>query len=83
MKYAIAIILTILAGFIILDSLNAGHAFVMFFLAGVVPGTSIAIDAATMLEFFALAAGFVLSRVSLNAVRNFKGESISLQPAQA
>lgn len=53
----------ILSGLIILDSLNAGHALVMFFLAGVIPGTSLALSAEAMMQLFALLFGFVLVRI--------------------
>jgi hypothetical protein len=60
---------TILSILMILDSLNAGHALVMFVLAGVIPGTNIAIDAGRMLELFTLLIGFTLSRLTLYLVR--------------
>jgi hypothetical protein len=53
----------------ILDSMNAGHALVMFFLAGVIPGTNVAIDAARMLELFTLLIGFTLSRITMSLMR--------------
>lgn len=65
MKKTLTIILLSLSAIIMLDSLNAGHAFVMFFLAGVVPGTNISIDAAHMLQIFTLLIGFTLSRITL------------------
>lgn len=44
--------------------MNAGHAFMMFLLAGVIPGTSTALSAEVMMEGFALLIGFVMARVS-------------------
>lgn len=64
MKKTITYLLIIASLVIILDSLNAGHALFMFFLAGVIPGTSIAINASNMLEIFALLFGFTLSRIA-------------------
>ena len=69
MKKTIIIACVSLSLFMIFDSLNAGHALVMFVLAGVIPGTNVAIDASRMLEFFALLIGFTLSRVTLHVVR--------------
>ena len=54
----------ILSGLMILDSLNVGHALMMFFLAGVIPGTDTAISAQVMVELFALTGGFVLARLT-------------------
>lgn len=53
----------------ILDSLNAGEALTMFFLAGVIPGTNFSISATHMLEFFTLTLGFTLSRIALYVSR--------------
>lgn len=58
-----------LSFYMILDSMNAGHALVMFLLAGVIPGTNIAIEAGRMFEFFTLLIGFTLSRVTLHLLR--------------
>ncbi len=59
-----------ISALIILDSLNAGQALVMFLFAGVIPGTNVAISGAQMLEFFVLLIGFTLSRITLNAIRH-------------
>lgn len=67
MKKTITITLTILSLLIILDSLNAGQALMVFFLAGVIPGTNVAIDAGRALELFALITGFVLARIVLTS----------------
>jgi hypothetical protein len=69
MRKAIIITSTIVSIMLILDSLNAGHAFVMFLLAGVIPGTNIAISASRMLEVFTLLIGFTLSRITLSLIR--------------
>lgn len=66
MKKVIIIICTVLSGLIILDSLQAGSALVAFFLVGAIPGTNINISASHALEFFALAGGFVLARLTNN-----------------
>lgn len=70
MKKKLTILFTALSFILILDSMNFGHALVMFFLAGVIPGTNIIIDASHMLEFFTLLTGFTLSRITLNLLRS-------------
>lgn len=69
MKKKLTLILIIASLFLIFDSMNIGHALVMLFLAGVVPGTNIIIDAGRMLEFFTLLIGFTLSRITLYVIR--------------
>ena len=64
MKKALTITFLIFSALLILDSMNAGQAFVMLYLAGQIPGTNIYLSAGTMLEGFALLIGFVLSRIS-------------------
>ena len=69
MKKIITVVFLSLSALIILDSLNAGHAVVMFLLAGVIPGTNLAISADEMLNLFALLIGFSLSRVTTSLIR--------------
>lgn len=69
MKKTLTILCISLSALMILDSMNAGHALVMFFLAGVIPGTNVAIDAARMLELFTLLIGFTLSRITMSLMR--------------
>lgn len=69
MKKALTILFLSLSAIIILDSLNTVHALTMFLLAGVIPGTNIAISGDRMLEIFTLLIGFTLSRVTLNLIR--------------
>jgi len=64
MRKAIITTCLVLSGLMILDSMNAGHALVMLFLAGVIPGTNIAVSGQTMLSVFALLIGFVLARLA-------------------
>jgi hypothetical protein len=64
MRKIIIFVCLILSGFMILDSLNMGQALMMFLLAGVIPGTNIAISAQVMVEFFALVSGFVFARLT-------------------
>ena len=71
MKKQLAIIFTALSIILILDSFNIGHALTMFLLAGIVPGTDVVLSAGVMLEFFALAGGFVLARVCQQAIRAY------------
>jgi len=54
-----------LSFYMILDSMNAGHALVMFLLAGVIPGTNVVIEANQMLVMFTLLIGFTLSRIAI------------------
>lgn len=69
MKKTTAIILTLLSLVLILDSFNFGHALMMFYLAGLIPGTNIALSASQMLELFAVAAGFTVARLTLYFIR--------------
>lgn len=69
MKKTLTIIFITLSALLILDSMGTAHAMAMFLLAGIVPGTNIAISADRMLEFFALLIGFVLARVSIQLSR--------------
>lgn len=71
-SYQKAIVTTclILSAIMILDSMNAGYAIVMFLLAGVIPGTNVAISGAHMLELFVLLIGIVLSRITLRVMRS-------------
>ena len=69
MKKAIIFACLILSGIIILDSLHAGHAIMMFLLAGVIPGTNVALSASTTMELFALLLGLVVGRLSSRALR--------------
>ena len=74
MKKFIATSFIIASLIIILDSVNFGHALMMFLLAGVIPGTNIALSGEQMFEFFAIIIGFVLGRVTMYLIR-----SVSLQ----
>ena len=69
MKKTLTILFVSLSVLMILDTLNAGYALAMFLLAGVIPGTNIAISATTMLQAFTLLIGFILSRITLHLVR--------------
>jgi len=83
MKKAIIITCIIFSALLILDSMNAGQAFVMLYLAGQIPGTHVYLSAGTMLEGFALLIGFILSRISNQALMIFveivKSQRIKLQ----
>lgn len=83
MKKIITTIITIFSLLIILDSFNFSHALMMFYLAGVIPGTNITLGAAQMLEFFALVSGFVVARVMTYIVRSFTVRSTTVSRAQA
>lgn len=77
MKKSIAIILTIFSLLLILDSLDFGHALMMFLLAGVIPGTNIAISGAQMLQVFAVIAGFTVARVMTYCINTLAPRIIS------
>lgn len=64
MKKLLTIVFISLSAILILDSMNVGQAVTMFLLAGVIPGTNVALSGATMLELFALLIGFTLARVA-------------------
>lgn len=63
MKKTFTIILLILSGVLILDSLNAGEAMFMFLLAGVIPGTNSSLSGNATLALFGGLMGFVLARI--------------------
>lgn len=69
MKRIVTIIFITLSLLLILDSMNFGHALAMFYVAGVIPGTGLAIDAGVMLALFAGTAGFLFARVTHRWVR--------------
>lgn len=73
MKRFITITTLTLSALIILDTLDAGHALMMFLLAGIIPGTNITLSATQTLNLFALLAGFTLSRTTLSFVRTYRG----------
>lgn len=64
MKKAISIICIIGAVLIILDSANASHWLLLFFLAGVIPGTNIHISAIDTLAANATAITIVILRIT-------------------
>ena len=68
---------------LILDSMNAGYAVTMFLLAGIVPGTNIAVSATEMLALFALLIGFVLARVSVTTAQAYISYRKSSKPVTA
>jgi hypothetical protein len=86
MKKTFAIMFTVLSLALITDSFDFGHALMMFYLAGIVPGTNISIDASSMLEFFALIAGFIVARLMMAFFRTVSPRSsttLSTQPLQS
>jgi len=83
MKKTIAIIITIFSLLLILDSFNFGHALMMFYLAGVIPGTNVILDGAQMLELFAIIAGFIVARVVNYIVLSFIPNIVSVSRVQA
>ncbi len=63
MRKTIITICLVLSGIIILDSFHVPHALAMFWLAGIIPGTNLVVDAGHTLMLFSLASGFVVSRL--------------------
>lgn len=57
----------ILSVIIILDSMNFGHALMMFLLAGVLPGTTIVLSGEQMLQLFTIIFGFICARIVTRA----------------
>ncbi|MES2630461.1 MAG: hypothetical protein V4611_00710 [Patescibacteria group bacterium] len=80
MKKSIATILTIFSLLFILDSMNFGHAVMMFLLAGVIPGTNIAIDGEQMLTLFAMLAGFTVARVTTYLIKSSTKPAVHATP---
>ena len=76
MKRIIIITCITLSALLILDTMNAGHAIVMFYLAGQIPGTNLTLSATVMLQIFALLIGFVLARISNVAIFSLVNRSI-------
>jgi hypothetical protein len=79
MRKTIIITCLILSGLMILDSLQAPHALMMFLFAGVIPGTNIAVSASDMIFLFSLLTGFVLGRIT----QRFVAIARSHRPLQA
>lgn len=69
MKKVLSIIAISLSFILILDSMNAGYALTMFLLAGIVPGTNIVVSADQMLNLCALLIGFIVARLSVQALQ--------------
>lgn len=63
-KRTIIIACLILSGLMIIDSLNIGHSLTMLLIAGIIPGTNIAIDATRMLELYLVIVGFIAARIT-------------------
>lgn len=81
MKKTVALIFTILSALLILDSLNAGQALLMFVLAGQVPGTSIIISASVMLQAYLVLIGFVCARLFIAALNSLSAQRLKRQTA--
>ena len=68
MKKAITITCINLSALLILDSMNAAQAAVMFIIAGNIPGTDIFVSATGMLTFFLFLLGIVTGRITARAI---------------
>lgn len=71
MKKSIAIAFIIMSLLLILDSFDFSHTLMMFLLAGIIPGTNIAINGTQMLQIFAVAGGFTVARVMTYLAKSF------------
>lgn len=65
MKKAITTLCLVGSGLIILSSLNLLHSLTLFFLAGVIPGTNIALTPIEMMAASATAITIVILRISV------------------
>lgn len=65
MQKTVSIISLIGAALIILDSVSATHWVLLFFLAGVIPGTNLLIDPVDMMAAVATAITIVILRVTM------------------
>jgi hypothetical protein len=83
MKKILTTTFIILSIMLILDSMNFGHALMMFYLAGIIPGTTTSIDADSMLEFFVLISGFTFARIMTYLIRSSKSPLTSTSQVQA
>ncbi len=81
MKKTITLIFIFSSLVLILDSFDVSHALMMFYLVGIIPGTNISIDAARMLEFFALFTGFIFARIVNSTFRSLKPETPAVSNA--
>ncbi len=82
MKKTLTIIFITMSALLILDSMDFSHAVAMFLLAGVVPGTSMVLNADRMLELFALLLGFVVARIGVRvtkAIMNYEAPELAEQ----
>ncbi|MDB5181016.1 MAG: hypothetical protein JWO54_779 [Candidatus Saccharibacteria bacterium] len=71
MKKIITLICLIMSALLILDSIHFSHALMMFYLAGIIPGTNTVIEASQMLEIFALVSGFTFARIISYIAKSF------------
>lgn len=70
MKKVIITLSLIGSGLIILDSFHVYDILAAFIIAGVVPGTDIVIAPQQMLDLFAAAFGFMVSRLAISWIRS-------------
>lgn len=61
-KKSIIITCLVLSGIMIIDGFNIGHALTMLLIAGIIPGTNIAIEASSMLNIYLVVVGFLAAR---------------------
>jgi len=64
MKTTLTNLFLLLSAVVILDTFNAGHALMLFILAGIVPGTSIALSADSALAVILGIFGLLFGRLS-------------------
>lgn len=83
MKKNLAIIFVTASMILILDSFGFGHAFTMFLLVGLIPGTNVSLNANEMLTFFSLMLGLIVGRLmqpaTLRMARYFQPKAAILE----
>lgn len=77
MKKTLTITFLILSSIIVLDSFNAGHALMIFLLAGIIPGTDIVVSAEDVLAATLLIFGLICGRGSWALALTFGGLFVS------
>lgn len=79
MKKTLSIIFLLLSTIVILDSCNAGHALMIFLLAGIIPGTNIVMSAEDVLALTLLIFGLLCGRVSWSLALTFSSLFVGRQ----
>ena len=81
MNKTLTTIFLILSTIIIIDVFNAGHALMIFLLAGIIPGTDIVISADHAFTFTLALFGLVCGRATWSLALTFSGLFVGRQDA--